>query len=155
MVGFITPFIQWAPIGLPAGLISIIIVSAILSFLLTWVYKLTINHKKYKELTDRQKELNKEIKTTKDPAKMNEIQSEIMKLSMQSFKMSLKPMIITFIPVIIIFTLLKNWYTDAAVGNIFAWGANLPIVGDGGGWFFCYIVFSLIFSLIARKILKF
>ncbi len=154
MVSFITAFIQWAPIGLPKGLVSIIIVSAILSFLLTWVYKLTID-KKYKEVTERQKELNKEIKTVKDPARMNELQSEIMKLSMQSFKMSLKPMIITFIPVIIIFGLLRSWYAAAEIGNIFYWGANLPIVHDGGGWFFCYIVFSFVFSLLARKILKF
>jgi uncharacterized membrane protein (DUF106 family) len=154
MVGFITAFIQWAPLGLPKGLISIIVVSAILSFLLTWVYKLTIN-KRYKEVTDRQKELNKEIRTTKDPAKMQEIQNEVMKLSMESFKMSLKPMIITFIPVIIIFAALKNWYTAANVGNIIFWGTKLPIIDTGGGWFFCYVVFSFIFSLIARKILKF
>jgi uncharacterized membrane protein (DUF106 family) len=155
MVSFITAFIQWAPLGLPKGLVSIIIVSAILSFLLTWVYKLTINYPKYKELTDRQKALNKEIRETKDPARMQEIQNEVMKLSMQSFKMSLKPMIITFIPVIIIFALLRNWYFDAGIGNIFFWKTNLPIVHDGGGWFFCYVVFSFIFSLVARKILKF
>ncbi len=157
MTSFITAFIQWAPLGLPPGLVSIIMVSAVLSFLLTWVYKLTIN-KRYKEVTDRQKALNKEIRETKDPARMQEIQNEVMKLSMESFKMSLKPMIITFVPVIIIFAILRNWYMNpniGNIGNIITWGPNLPIVGTGGGWFFCYVIFSFIFSLIARKILKF
>jgi uncharacterized membrane protein (DUF106 family) len=126
-----------------------------MTFLLTWVYKLTINYKKYKEINDRQKQLRNEMKTTKDPKRLQEIQEETMKLSMESMKMSFKPMIITFIPVIIIFGLLKNAYTAAGVGNIFYWGTNLPIVGNGGGWFFCYVVFGLVFSFVFRKILKF
>lgn len=146
---FFIDFIKWNP------LISILAVSIVLTFLLTWVYKLTINYKKYKELTDRQKALGKEIKSVKEPKRLEEIQNEMMQLSMQSFKMSLKPMIITFIPVIIIFALLRSAYTTAKIGDILHWGFNIPLVGTGGGWFFCYFVFSLVMSFVARKILKF
>jgi uncharacterized membrane protein (DUF106 family) len=146
---FVIDFIQWSPLA------SIILISLVLTFLLTWVYKKTINYKKYKEITDRQKVLSKEMKTIKETDKLAEMQNELMKLSMESFKLSLKPMLITFLPVLVIFGLLRQAYTTAAVGNIIYWGTNLPIVGTGGGWFFCYVVLSLIFSFIVRKILKF
>ena len=147
---FIIDFIKWSP------LVSILVFTAIMTFLSTWVYKLTINYKRYKEINERQKQLRNEMKlSTKDPKKLQEIQEETMKLSMESMKMTFKPMIITFIPVVIIFGLLRQAYATAGVGNIIYWGANLPIVKTGGGWFFCYVVFGLIFSFVFRKILKF
>ncbi len=146
---FIIDFIKWSPI------VSVILFTGVMTFLLTWVYKLTINHRRYKEINERQKELRKEMKGLKDPKRLQEIQEETMKLSMESMKMSFKPMIITFIPVIIIFGLLKQAYALAEIGNIIYWGTNLPIVGNGGGWFFCYVVLGLIFSFAFRKILKF
>jgi len=146
---FIIDFIQWNPF------VSILIVSTILTFLLTWVYKMTINYKRYKEINDRQKVLRNEMKGNKDMNKLNEIQNEMMTLSMESLRLSFKPMLITFIPVLIIFTLLRQAYTAAAVGDIIAWGTNLPLIGTGAGWFLCYFVLSFILSIVFRKILKF
>lgn len=146
---FFTDFIQWNPF------VSILIVSAVLTFLLTWVYKKTINYKRYKEINDRQKSLRNEMKGIKDMKKLNEIQNEMMTLSMESLRLSFKPMLITFLPVIVIFSLLRQAYTAAAIGDIISWGAKLPLVGTGAGWFLCYFVLSLIFSIIFRKVLKF
>jgi uncharacterized membrane protein (DUF106 family) len=146
---FITDFIQWSP------LVSIIVFSAVITFLLTWAYKKLINYPRYKEVNDRQKDLRKEMKGLKDPEKLAKIQTEMMDLSMESLKMTFKPMMITFIPLLIVYALLGKAYTGAEIGNIIAWGANLPIVGTGGGWLFCYILFSLIFNIIFRKLLKF
>lgn len=146
---FITDFIQWSP------LVSILVFSAVITFLLTWAYKKLINYPKYKEITDRQKVLRKEMKGLKDQDKLLKINNEMMELSMQSLKMTFKPMIITFIPLVLVYGLLGKAYTGAGIGNIIAWGADLPVIHTGGGWLFCYIVFSLIFNVIFRKILKF
>ncbi len=151
---FITDFIQWSPF------ISILLISAVLTFLLTWVYKKTINHRRYKEINERQKVLRNEMKQTKDMKKLNEIQNETMSLSMESLKLSFKPMLITFLPVLIIFSLLKQVYSSAVIGvgnsgNIISWGTNLPLIGTGAGWFLCYFVLSFVFSMVFRKILKF
>jgi uncharacterized membrane protein (DUF106 family) len=116
---------------------------------------MTINYKRYKEINDRQKVLRNEMKGNKDMNKLNEIQNEMMTLSMESLRLSFKPMLITFIPVLIIFTLLRQAYTAAAVGDIIAWGTNLPLIGTGAGWFLCYFVLSFILSIVFRKILKF
>lgn len=145
---FITDFIKWSPV------VSITIFTAVITFLLTWVYKITINYKRYKEINARQKDIRKELKGVKDPKKLQEVQEEMMSLSMESLKMSFKPMIFTFIPVLITVGLLKEAYTKAGIGNIIAWGTNLPIVGTGGGWFFFYVILGFIFSMIFRKILK-
>jgi uncharacterized membrane protein (DUF106 family) len=128
---FIIDFIQWNPF------VSILIVStAIMTFLSTLVYKWTINHRRYKEINERQKQLRNEMKGLKDPKRLQEIQEETLSLSMESMKMSFKPMLITFIPVVIVFGLLRSAYTTAGTGNIIAWGANLPLVGTGGVGFF-------------------
>jgi len=146
---FITSFIQWSP------LVSIIVFSAVITFILTWAYKKLINYPRYKELNDRQKALRKEMKGLKDTDRLTKIQTEMMELSMESLKMTFKPMIITFLPLLIVYALLGKAYIGASVGNIIYWGANLPIVHTGGGWLFCYILFSLIFNIIFRKLLKF
>jgi len=47
---------------------------------------------------------------------------------------------------------LKSLYSG--VGDIIPWGADLPLVHTGAGWLLSYIIFSMIFSIILRKILK-
>lgn len=145
---FIISFISWSP------LISILVFSAIITFISTLLYKKLINYNKYKEINEKQKELRKQLKEIKEPKKMMEMQNEMMKLSMESLKLSFKPMIVTFVPFLLIFLLLKKGYAAAGVGNIISWGSKLPVVETGGGWFFFYVIFSLIFSLIFRKLLK-
>jgi len=148
-------FAKWSPLGLPPGLVSIFIVSAILTLLLIFVYKWTTNQKEMEENKKRQKEIQEELKQNKDNIeKTKELSSELSTIAMKSLKLSFKPMLFTFIPVIIIFALLKEMYKVAEIGNIIYWGKNIPIVGDGGGWFFCYFVLSLVFSIIFSKIFK-
>jgi len=150
MFEFLVSFVKWSP------LVSMIVFSLAISIILTLLYRVLINQTKAKELKERQKALREEAKQNKgNPEKLAEIQKEMMQISSETMRMSFKPMIITFIPLLLTFGALKWLYMDAAkVGNIFYWGVNLPLIGDGGGWLFCYIVFSFIFSLILRKVFK-
>ena len=77
-----------------------------------------------------------------------------MALSTEQMRASLKITAITLLPFILFFTFLGDIYTNAGVGNIMYWKANIPIFGDGAGWFLSYIIFSTIFSIILRKLLK-
>jgi uncharacterized membrane protein (DUF106 family) len=135
-------------------LLSVIIFSLAITSLLTFVYRKLTDQKRMKEIKDKQKELQAKLKGEQDKEKIMEANKEMMSLSSEMLKMSFKPMLITFLPLIIIFTLLRSLYNTADVGNIIAWGTNLPIVGDGAGWFLCYIGFGFIFSLILNKLLK-
>lgn len=146
---FLVDFVNWSP------LVSILIFSLIITFLLSLFYKVLIDQKKFKELKERQKELQKKMKQTKEAEKLAELQKELIQTSLESMRLTIKPMLIILLPLLLIFAGLKWLYVDATnVGNIISWPWNLPLVGNGAGWLFCYIVFGFIFSLITRKILK-
>ena len=149
MVQFITDFVLWNP------LISIVVFSFVITFVLTFAYKVLTDQKKMKEIKEKQKELSARIKENRDnPQKMSELQKEMLQNSAQSMRLTLKPMLITFIPVILVFIWLSNTYKNAEVGNIISWGASLPLIGNGAGWLLSYVIFSLIFSIILRRIFK-
>lgn len=142
-------FVSWSP------LVSIIVFSLLITAILSFLYKKLTDQKEFERLRNRQKELQQQMKDCKDQKKLAEIQKEMLQDSMASMKLTFKPMIITFIPLMFVFYGMKKLYMDlASVGNIINWPWNLPFVGDGGGWLFCYIAFSFIFSLALRKFFK-
>ena len=134
--------------------LSITLFSLVLTFLLTWIYKKFTPQEELKRLRERTKELQQSVKQEKDPQKLAGIQKEMMQLSLEQMKHSFKPMLITFLPLILIFAGLKSLYTNAGVGDIVGWGANLPLIGTGAGWFLSYVILSLVFNIIIRKIMK-
>jgi uncharacterized membrane protein (DUF106 family) len=142
-------FVHWSP------LVSIIVFSLLITAALSFLYKKLTDQKEFERLRNRQKEMQQQMKECKDQKKLAEIQKEMLQDSMASMKLTFKPMIITIIPLWFVFYGLKKLYTDmAGVGNIISWPWNLPMVGDGGGWLFCYVTFSFVFSLALRKIFK-
>src|SRR3989344_8240865 len=124
-------------------LFGMIFISFILTLLVTLIYKYTTDQKSMKELKDDIKNLQKKMKEHKEDAgKMMEVQKEAMEKNIKYMKHTFVPMILTFLPIIIIFGWIKEKYTPK--GDIFFMF----------GWLGTYIIFSLIFSMILRKILK-
>jgi len=145
---FLQNFVQSQP------LIGIILFSFIITFALTLAYKYLINQQKMKDMKARTKELQEKMKNEKDTAKLADIQKEMLQMSMEQMKLTMKPMLITFLPLILVYGGLRTVYTAAGTGDIINWGANLPLVGTGAGWLLSYIIFSFIFNIILRKVLK-
>jgi len=136
-------------------LLSIMLFSFLITLVFTIVYKKFTNQAKMKELKDKQKELQERSKQFKDnPSKMLELQQEMMSLSTEQMRASLKITVITLLPFVLFFNFLKDIYTSAGIGNIIYWHTNVPVFGDGAGWFLSYIIFSTIFSILLRKMLK-
>jgi uncharacterized membrane protein (DUF106 family) len=133
-------------------LYSIILFSLVITFFLTLAYKLLIPQDKMKSIKERTKEIQAKIKLEKDTSKAMDLQKEMLQCSAEQMKLSLKPMLITYLPLILIFMLLRNVYSNT--GDIISWGTKIPIIGTGAGWLVGYIVFSLIFSIVLRKIMK-
>ncbi|MBI3032433.1 DUF106 domain-containing protein [Candidatus Woesearchaeota archaeon] len=95
---FLSPLLK-----LPS-LISIIIISGILSFLMTLAYKKFTDQDLMKRLKEEIKEFQNEMKTLRDkPEKMMEVQKKAMETNMKYMMQSLKPTLLTFIPLILIF----------------------------------------------------
>ncbi len=125
-------------------LYGIIIVSFVITLITTVVYKYATDQEALKKLKDENKELQAKMKEHKEnPAKIKEINSELAKKSMESLKHQIKPMIITFLPLFLIFGWLRKSYAGST--------ENIFLIF---GWFGTYFVFSFIFSIVLRKVLK-
>ncbi len=137
----------------PVG--TVLIVSFILTLIVTLVYKLTTNQTLLKALKEEMKTLRADMKLYKnDHSKLMELQKKSMEKSMEQMKHTIKPMIITFIPLIFIFGWLRDTYPAEQI--ILKFPFNLPKMGSslGFGWLGIYVLSSVIFSIILRKILK-
>lgn len=118
---------------------SLALISFVVTLFSTLAQKWLTNQEHLKHLKQRQKELQKELKKTKDEDLLKELNLEMLNLTGVMFKSSMKPLLVTFIPLIILFTWLRGVY-----------GGEVPLIS---GWLWYYIGFSLISSIILRKIL--
>jgi len=118
--------------------LSIALFSIIVTLISTVAQKLLTNQKHLKTLKDRQKEIQKELKKCKEPKVLQELNSELMSSTGQMFKSSMKPMFVTMIPFLILFSWLRRIY--------------IPLLGSS--WIWYYLGFSIISSLIFRKLFK-
>lgn len=85
-------------------LFIVLIISAIITVLITTIYKFTTNQNLMKQLKDEMKEFQKEMKQLKDdPKRMMEINKKSMKTNMKYMSHSMRSTLITFIPIILIF----------------------------------------------------
>ena len=116
--------------------ISIAIFSVLVTLVSNLVQKWLTNQEHLKSLKKRQKELQAEIKKTKEPTLMQEINAEMMQISMTMMKSSFKPMLVTMVPFLLLFMWLKSIY--------------VPLLGNS--WFWYYLGYSIVSSIFIRKI---
>ncbi len=135
----------WALVVSP--LLGIIFISFVLSMISTLAWKYLTDQILLKSLREKSSSMREDFKKYKnDPKKMAELNSkmakenfEIMKLQ---YKQSIKPMIATLIPFAFVFIWIRKTYEP--LGAVF--------LGLGGIW--TYIIFSIVFSMILRKVMK-
>ena len=120
------------------GRVSIAVVSVIVTLVATLAHKWLTNQEHMKSLKVRQKEIQKELKGCKDACTMKELNGELMKITGLMMKSSFRPMFVTIIPFLILFWWLRSVFT--------------PVMGSS--WIWWYIGFSIVASIIIRKVLK-
>lgn len=124
-------------------LFGIGVVAFIFTLIVTLIYKYTTDQIFMKDVKSEIKDIQKQMKEHKeDHKKVMDLQKIVMEKNMKYMMHSFKPMLFTFIPVILIFGWLKTAYTD--VGPVFY----------SFSWIWGYIIFSIIFSIVLRKVLK-
>jgi uncharacterized membrane protein (DUF106 family) len=85
-------------------LLAVVVLSLLITFIMTIIYKYMTNQKRMKEMKDKLNGFQKEIKAAgKDQKRMMEINKEMMMINAEYMKHSLKPMIVSWIPVLLIF----------------------------------------------------
>jgi len=145
-------FIFWFAIKLGEPW-DIIIIALILTFLITLAYKYLTDQEAMKSLKSKLKDIQKEIKENKDqPDKIMGLQKTLMETNLKYMKHSLKPMLFTFLPIIIIFNWIRTLHPQTQI--LINLPIKLPLIGSGLGWLGTYIISSIIFSMIIRKVFK-
>ena len=124
---------------------GLIIISLIITLIVTLAYKYLTDQTLMKNHKEETKKRREDMKTHKDsPDKMMELQKRSLEISLKMMKHSMRPMIFTFLPLIIMFGWLRIVYK----------GINLNFLGFIDGWIWVYIIFSMVFSILLRKLLK-
>ena len=125
--------------------IGMILIILIITIFMTLVQKYGTDQKTLRELKKEQKELSEEMKKSREhPEKMMELQKKQFAFIPKMMKLSMRPIIYTSIPLILFF----RWFMDffGAIGNVKFFGFL--------SWFWFYLIGSMIFSSILRKIFK-
>jgi uncharacterized membrane protein (DUF106 family) len=135
MVYFVMTFIEMMS---ASPKYSIAIFSVIVTLISTLVQKYFTDQEHLKSLKKRQKEIQTELKKCKEPSLMQELNAEMLQLTGVMFKSSMKPMFVTIIPFLILFAWLRGIYD--------------PLLG--GGWIWYYIGYSILASIVFRKVFE-
>ena len=124
---------------------TLIFLSFLLTLFVTLVYKWMTNQEMMKTLRDDLKKYQEEMKILSgEPEKMMNVQKKALEANMKYMMHSFKPMLITFIPLIIVFGWLRTSYQEM----------DLNFLGIFHSWIWIYIITSVLFSLVIRKVLK-
>jgi uncharacterized membrane protein (DUF106 family) len=121
---------------------GIVLVAAIISLFITLIQKYTTDQETLRQIKKEQKLLQEEMKKYKDhPEKLIELQKKQFEFIPRTFEITMRPIIYTTVPIILFF----RWFND--------YFALSPMKIFGFlSWFWAYIIASIIFSSIFRKV---
>ncbi len=109
------------------------------------IQKYTSDQEGLKKLKEEQKAMQEEMKQNKNnPSKMMELQRKQLESIPKSLELTMKPLMYTSFPIILLF----RWFTDTF--------KNLgePKFFGFMGWFIFYLILSIVFTMILRKLMK-
>ncbi len=127
---------------LTAGMLVIVFV---ISFVVNVIQKYATDQKALKELKKEQKILQEEMKKYREhPDKMAELSKKQFEFFPKTFKLTSRAIMFTGVPFILFF----RWFNDVftAMGD--------PKFFGFLSWFWFYLIFTMIFSMILRKWMK-
>jgi len=123
---------------------GMLVVVFVFTFATSLAQKYGTNQEELKKIKGEQKILQEEMKKYKEhPEKLLELQKKQLEFLPKTMDLTMKPLIYTFIPFILFF----RWFNDFFTVNPFKFFGFLS-------WFWFYLIASIIFSSILRKLLK-
>lgn len=124
---------------------GMILLTLIITLITTLFQKYTTDQETLRELKKEQKLLQEEMKKYKDhPEKLIELQKKQFEFIPKTFQLTMRPLLFTGVPVF----LFIRWFMDyfSAIPEFRFFGFLT--------WLWFYIICSIIFSVILRKVLK-
>jgi len=123
--------------------LGIIVFAAIISFFIILLQKYTTDQDTLREIKKEQKILQEEMKKYKDhPEKLMELQKKQLEFIPKTMEITLRPMMYTSLPIILFF----RWFRDYFIAE--------PTKVFGMNWLLAYILMSMVFTTVFRKVFK-
>jgi len=137
-------------IGLPAG-IEELLLSAIITFIITLIYRFLANQEEIRQLKASIKEKQEKVKELQksNPEEATKVLNEVMTLSSKQFRMNTKPMLLTLLVVGLALPYFGKIFPGAVVKLPF----TLPYFGNDFGWLMWYIIVSVPLGQVIRKLI--
>jgi len=135
-----------------SAILEILLFTVGLSFLLAVIYRLLTNPQEMRRIKENMKEVQAKVKKAQkagDMDQVNALTSEMLKGSQQQFTQNMKPMIVSMLVFFVFIGFLRGQYQGEWVLLPFA----VPFIGSVIGWFKWYIVITLPFTFMFRKML--
>jgi len=124
--------------------LGMFVIIFIITAITTVAQKYLTDQASLKQMKEEQKILQAEMKKFKEhPEKVMALQKKQMEFIPKTFDLTMKPLLFTFIPFVLFF----RWFNDYFTTNPFTFFGFLS-------WFWVYLIGSVIFSSILRKIFK-
>ena len=124
---------------------GMVVIVGIISLIMTLVQKYATDQETLRELKKEQKILQEEMKKYKDhPEKLLELQKKQLEFIPKTMKLTMRPIIYTGIPIILFFRWFNDYFNALGEYRFFGFMA----------WIWFYLLASIIFSSIFRKVLK-
>jgi len=118
--------------------VSILILSFLVTVFMTIVSYYLTDRNLMKDIKERQKTVREEMKKYRDnPQKMMELNQQLMADFPHQMKQSMKISMVTLIPLLFVFNWLRTVYSTTTIH-----------------WLATYIISSIIYSIILRKVFK-
>jgi len=127
--------------------IGMLVIVFIISIIMTLAQKYLTDQETLKELKKEQKLLQEEMQKYKeDPAKLMELQKKQFEFIPKTMKLTMRPIIYTGVPIILFFRWFMDYFNQPMMDGFKFFGFL--------SWFWFYLIFSIIFSSILRKVFK-
>lgn len=124
---------------------GMLILVFIVALITTLIQKYATDQETLRELKKEQKILQEEMKKYKEhPEKLIELQKKQFEFIPKTMKLSMRSLVFTGVPFILLFRWFMNYFSSIGDPRFFGFLS----------WFWFYLIFTMIFSSILRKVMK-
>ena len=122
---------------------GMLIFSALIGLFIILIQKYTTDQETLREIKKEQKILQLEMKKYReDPKKLMELQKKQLSFLPKTMEITMRPLMYTSLPIILFFRWFNDYFLETGT-KIF-----------GMNWFLAYLISSIIFTTIFRKVFK-
>jgi len=134
-------------------IVTLVIFAFFVSLFSNLVMKFTLDHHKMRNLKEKMEKLRNKMKDKdiqKDPKRYKDLLNEQYSLLNEQMRLTFRSMIVNFL-----FLVPLYYYLKKVIGNVyFALPFKIPFIGESISWIGVYIFYSILFSLLIKKLLK-